>query len=386
LVLMTVAPWVSWRTLERTQFFARLTNVLALTIGLVGCTLLFTKGWGGGLPSESDAKSVLFLRFEVPQIPFVVSMLAVCFFAVAGNLWRLVETSKLVRMPAGGLLAHVGVALAMTGLVFSRALEQREVMSLTPLGPSQGLGRMWMAGPPTSNFADRNNRIRIRSFSTAGQEEFFPGFYYLPPRQEGEPRPVSWPAVHSKLLYDLYLVVGEMFFEATEPTLLRPGEERALQSAEMLVRYDGLDVQGTPGTQSAVFGAKVHASFLDGRKLDVMPTFSVASGPRSAVIDDDLAVRVDRIDAATGAAAITVLYRRPAYAVEVFYKPLTVLVWWGVGIMGLGGLVAAWQRRIPPTSNTTGETPSKQDDEASTALEGETPPREGDVHELGVLR
>jgi cytochrome c biogenesis factor len=31
--------------------------------------------------------------------------------------------------------------------------------------------------------------------------------------------------------------------------------------------------------------------------------------------------------------------------VEIFFKPLTLFVWIGVGIMTFGGLLAAWYRR-----------------------------------------
>jgi cytochrome c-type biogenesis protein CcmF len=367
LVLFTVAPWVSWRKLDRAAFLGRLSNVSAVTIGLVGTTLLFLKGWGGGFPAEPGAVSTVLLRWTVPQVPFVVSLLGVCYFACVGNLWRLVEIWWKTKRPVGGLVTHLGLALALTGLVFSRALEQRALMSVAPTSPAQAFGMAWSAGPPTKSFVDRSNVVPIVAVGPDRPLEFRPGFYYLSPGEDGEPRPVSWPAVVSRGLYDLYLVVGDMFFEATEPTLMEPGAERALQSAGMLVKYNGLDVQGEAGTASAVFGARLTVSFLDGRKFEVKPTFGVGSGPKAAPVDDDYSVRLDRIDAGSKSAAITVLYRRPAYAVEVFYKPMTVLVWWGVGIMGLGGLIAAWQRRAPRPSKRKAAAAAAQDEAQATS-------------------
>lgn len=375
LVVMTLAPWASWRGQGAKALLGRMTNVLAVTIGLVGVTLLVLKGWGGGLPADPGATSTVLMRFEVPQVPFVVSILSVCFFAVVGNIWRLVEVGLKTKSTVGGLLAHAGVALALTGLVFSRALEQRELMALTPIGPAQALGRQWVAKSATKDYANRDNKILVEAVSSKGVEEFRPGFYYLPPGEDGQPRPVSWPAVNHRFLYDLYLVVGEMFFEATDPTLMAVGDERALQSAQMLVKYNGLTVEGTPGTPSAVFGAKLTVSFLDGRKYEVVPTFGVASGRKTAVVDDDFAVRLDRIDAADRSAAVTVLYRKPAYAVEVFYKPLTVFVWWGVGIMGLGGLLSAYQRRYRPTSNVEADACPSLEDETEPTPESQAAPR-----------
>lgn len=375
LVVMTLAPWVSWRKQDFKVLASRMANLLALTIGLVGLTLLFLKGWGGGMPTDPAAKSTVFLQYEVPQVPFVIAIIAVCYFALVGNAWRLAEVAFKTKVTTGGLLAHVGVSLALTGLVFSRALEQRELVAITPIGPAQALGRQWVAQGVTRDFADRNNAIKIEAVSRKGVEKFRPGFYYLPPGEDGQPRPVSWPAINSHPLYDLYLVVGEMFFEATDPTQMAVGDERALQSAGMLVKYNGLEVEGTPGTPGAVFGAKLSISFLDGRKIDVMPTFGVASGRKTAVVDEDFSVRLDRIDAADRSAAISVLYRRPAYAAEIFYKPLTVLVWWGVGIMGLGGLIAAHQRRHRASSNVVGLEPSESKDETEPTPESEVAPR-----------
>ncbi|MCC6404618.1 MAG: cytochrome c biogenesis protein CcsA [Fimbriimonadaceae bacterium] len=374
LVVMTLAPWVPWRKLAWKDLMGKLANVFAVTIGLVGVTLLFVKGWGG-LAAVPDAKSTLLLRYEVPQVPFVIALLAVCYFAVVGNAWRLIEVAIKTKTTVGGLLAHAGVAIALTGLVFSRALEQRQLIALTPIAPAQALGRQWVAKGPTKDFADRNNAVRVEAVSHEGVEEFRPGFYYLSPGEDGQPRPVSWPAVNGRPFYDLYLVVVEMYFEATDPTQMAVGDERALQSAGMLVKYNGLEVEGTPGTPGAVFGAKLTVSFLDGRRLDVKPTFGVASGRKEVVVDEDFSVRLDRIDAADRSAAITLLFRRPAYAAEIFYKPMTILVWWGIGIMGLGGLIAAYQRRFRPSSNVVGHVPIGTENETEPAPESEVAPR-----------
>jgi cytochrome c-type biogenesis protein CcmF len=59
-----------------------------------------------------------------------------------------------------------------------------------------------------------------------------------------------------------------------------------------------------------------------------------------------MGIYVDSINAADKSASLVIKYLTPAYPLEIYYKPLTILVWWGVGIMGLGGLLAAYYRRI----------------------------------------
>ena len=59
------------------------------------------------------------------------------------------------------------------------------------------------------------------------------------------------------------------------------------------------------------------------------------------------------MDAATKAASVQVFFKVPFYPMELFYKPFTLLVWIGAGILFLGGLMAAVYRRRPiaPDSN-----------------------------------
>ena len=45
---------------------------------------------------------------------------------------------------------------------------------------------------------------------------------------------------------------------------------------------------------------------------------------------------------------LQVRYVEPAYIAELFYKPLTILVWWGIGIMTVGAGLTAWTRRLRP--------------------------------------
>jgi cytochrome c-type biogenesis protein CcmF len=54
-------------------------------------------------------------------------------------------------------------------------------------------------------------------------------------------------------------------------------------------------------------------------------------------VGDDFGVRLEALQVGTGAATISFLYAQPVYSLELFFKPLTILVWIGAGLMTLGG-------------------------------------------------
>jgi cytochrome c-type biogenesis protein CcmF len=73
-------------------------------------------------------------------------------------------------------------------------------------------------------------------------------------------------------------------------------------------------------------------------------------------------VALNRMDAASKSIEIQVYYKDPLFPMDVYYKPLTGLVWLGTGIMTLGGLMAAFYRRNRPKDP---EVPSEGDPTSS---------------------
>lgn len=344
MLLMAIGPFVSWRGMPLRELVGRLLNVLAVSIGLTGCLMLWlVSGWNG-FPSDREAQTTIFLRWAVPQTPWVVFISWFCLFALVASVWRLVESWPKAKSSVGPLLTHTGVVMAVLGLVVSRGLEQRELVTLNSASPVEAFGRQWMAVGPTMSFADRDNKIEVMVNSKEGMGTMKPGLYYMGTNSEGEPRPMVWPAIDHRGWYDLYLVVHGIAFEATEPTELKPGEQALLRSEQMLVTYHGLRTEGTLGTASAKFFAKLTVKTPD-KTFEVEPMMSAGEGRAPAPVGDKYQILLTRIDAATKAAFIQINYRQPAYPAEIFYKPLTLPVWLGVGIMTLGGGLAAWSRR-----------------------------------------
>jgi cytochrome c-type biogenesis protein CcmF len=344
MILMAVGPFVSWRGMPLRGLVGRMLNVLAVSIGLTGCLMLWlVSGWNGH-PADAQAQTTVLLRWSVPQTPWIVFVSWFCVFAIVSNLWRLFESWPKAKSSVGPLLTHVGVVLTVLGLVVSRGLEQRRLVTLNSASPVEAFGRQWMAVGPTGSFADRDNKIEVLVSSKEGLRTMKPGLYYLGTNAAGEPRPMVWPAIDHRGWYDLYLVIHGIAFEATEPTELKPGEQALLRSEQMLVTYRGLRTEGVPGTASARFFAKLTVSTPE-RSYQVEPMMSAGEGRVPAPVGDKYQILLTRIDAATKAASIQINYRQPAYPAEIFYKPLTLPVWLGVGIMTLGGGLAAYSRR-----------------------------------------
>jgi cytochrome c-type biogenesis protein CcmF len=54
---------------------------------------------------------------------------------------------------------------------------------------------------------------------------------------------------------------------------------------------------------------------------------------------------MEKMDAKDKSVTIQLFYKDPLYPLDVYYKPFTILVWLGTGIMLIGGFWAAWYRR-----------------------------------------
>ncbi|MCW5936276.1 MAG: cytochrome c biogenesis protein CcsA [Fimbriimonadaceae bacterium] len=351
IVAMAAGPFLSWRGIGLAKLMARLLNVLALTIFLTGVLMLWLKGFQlphawEALPASETATTRL-LGLKVNHLSWSALVAGVTLFGIVASAWRLAETLPKKGLSVGGLLTHVGVLTAVLGLLVSRSLEQKEQMVLLPTRPMPAFGYQWQAGAPTVNYADRNNKVPVVATRAGDRFQVEPGLYYLGMNSGGEPQPMAWPGILSRPLYDFYVVVHDLTFDATDTTPMAKGETRLVRDENMLVTYEGLQREGEAGMPGAKFTAKVKVETPDG-EWTAEPAIQLGEGEMielPSAIGDKYRIRLRQIDAATGGASLQVQYQAPAYPVEVFYKPLTKLVWWGVGIMTLGGLAAAWARR-----------------------------------------
>ena len=105
MIAMAIAPFVSWRGMGFRALMGRITNVLAITIGLIGCILLWMKSGAFhapgpeetirlvlfGSPTAGDAVQSGLLSFDVPKVSWVLFLTWLCLFTAVAAFWRLIE-------------------------------------------------------------------------------------------------------------------------------------------------------------------------------------------------------------------------------------------------------------------------------------------------------
>jgi len=364
--LMAIGPFLTWRKAGIKNFTKYFINLLSATIAVTGFTLLWLK-WGGqevllgpfiatfpGIPSDPAKTTNFLISKAVYTTPWVLSLYALSVFAVFANLTRGVQLFRQNKLSSASMLTHIGVILTLVGLIFSRGFEQKvdkivahESKTLQAFGYNINLeGR-------TSGFGDRNNKIKLKFTKPGDEFTASPGLYFVP-GQDGKPQEFNWPYIHSQFLFDTYVVVraftfteeGAPDFGGSVPTSVLPGQTADFNG--YLFTYQGMETEGSPGT----FGAKFIATVTvhNAETETVVKPYVKLLGPgelERPVVDagNGLGIYVDSINAADKSATFVIKYMTPAYPIEIYYKPLTILVWWGVGIMTLGGTLAAFYRR-----------------------------------------
>ena len=160
-----------------------------------------------------------------------------------------------------------------------------------------------------------------------------------------------WPSIIRFPLQDYYFTIYEPTFEATGATeipLSDVPEEKQRAFRDLVLVYNGLRKTGERGVDDVVFIAEMTAVFAHGA-YDVEPAIIVTKEGQiikvPARINDTYNIVLSRVDSETLAITVQLEYIQPAYPLEVFFKPLTLFVWLGVGTMLVGGLLAAGTRR-----------------------------------------
>jgi cytochrome c-type biogenesis protein CcmF len=364
----TIGPWLSWQRVGMRDALRKLSSPLAMSLGLVGLVMLWL---GRGVPElwkpEASEKIPFPFGLSVPLVPWILFLTWLTLFAVtanAGRAWTLARRSKL---GVGGLLSHVGLFLALMGLIISRGFERKEEAVVQAGRPGFALGYVIELGSTQNrDFAKRDNTVPLKFKSLEGDAfESTPVLYYTFDPAKPEPTPVVRPAIHRGPFHDIYVAIFPMSFEAGDPKPLKPGE--AMQIDGTTYKFLKMRRVGEAGKMGTAFFADMEVTEPDGKKTLMSPGIKIGSGNLEHIMADTAttSVSLDRMDAASGAAVIQVYYKSPLYPIDVFYKPMTILVWVGAGVMTLGGLMAALSRRYRPRP------PAKPDEEDRFAGEPE---------------
>jgi len=363
MLMMAIAPFVSWRAMSLKQLGNRIFNVFSVTIGLLGVIMLVMNSSSYGVPVDRGELIDFPNGMKVSLMPWVTFIIGLCLFVGVANIWRIAELWKKSKPSIGGFIAHIGVATAMAGLIISRALEHKQTYVLQEQQPSFSIDAnslpytLTLQEVDPQTLFDKNNRLQLDVVGDGGKYTVHPGFYYRNDIQKGLEQ-MAWPAIHRELSHDSYFALQGQQLQATpEPINLKPGETKAFtvtdwQSLHELtykVTYKKFAREGQVASACTKMLAQCVVELPNGKKIEANPGMAIAGqgGPEfiPADLDGDFNLSVAGMNVADLSMNFQLGYDRPIYILEFFYKPMVILVWLGAGILFVGGLLTAWYRR-----------------------------------------
>ncbi len=359
MILMAIAPFVTWKKEGVKTIFHRLMNVLSISAGVTGFALVAIQNPKIGVHMPVGSVVAMPFHTVMPLLPWMAVLLFACVFTIVSNLWRAVEMFKRSKLGIGGFVAHFGLAVLMTGLVISRGFEQKDSGVVDPgAGSTKILDyKIAFKGLHQKTPEDRDGYVEFSVEGPDGQKfTATPGLYYYP-GDDGAPTAMVWPYVDRYVAHDFYMAMNKPVIYAWEKPLeftegqtriIKPPIEEDNGDAGMTVTYKKFVMQGAAGSVGTSFGAQLHITD-GGQEYDVTPSMKIAEGgPQHDLPAVGRSYRMAMLgmDPATKSVQLQLLFSPPLYPIILFYKPMTILVWLGTGIMTLGGLMSAFSRRF----------------------------------------
>ncbi|HVT12056.1 MAG TPA: cytochrome c biogenesis protein CcsA [Fimbriimonadaceae bacterium] len=347
MIVMGLGPLVAWRGMGLGQLLNRLFGIVCVTVAGIGITMIVIgrNAWTQAIPP--DDKVAMPFGAHMGIRPWIVILATLSIFVIVANLWRVSELIRRSKMSAAAFLAHVGVATLMAGLIISQGFEQKKEIMVQEGGHAEGLGYFVTYKGMTSNDQmDRNNKVLFDVDNGKEHWTASPGLYYVDGGDDG-PRPMVWPHIQAHPLYDIYFALQPPTNELGTAVSLKPGETKAING--VMVTYERLTREGQPGQAGTKWGALVKIS--NGTdSVEVNPKMQIggAGGPSDlpAAIDDNTLLSMQGMNAGDKSVSLQMLSAKPFYPVTMFFKPMTILVWGGTGILGFSGLLSAFYRRV----------------------------------------
>lgn len=360
IVAMAIAPFVSWRRMNLRDLWKQIVTPICIAMGVMGVILILIKSPTWGISPDYKAQ-IDGPGFKLNTFNWISTLFGVCLFATIANLAALFRVWRGSKLGWGAFITHIGVATAMAGLIFSRGFEKKAQIFVQAGTPASGLGYLVTYKTHTGDFMNRNNKMLFDVEGMGDKFEARPGLFYTL-GQNQEVNPMVWPHIHRTLSHDVYFTLHPQVLEASENITIKPGETKEISVDEFAkgervkykVAFDKPTQEGEPGKAGAKFGAMLRFITPD-RETKANPTIELTeSGMRRNpdLVNDDYYVNVVSMNAADKSVTLQLGFIRPVYPIEIFYKPLTILVWVGTAIMTLGGIMAALYRRFrkPGTS------------------------------------
>jgi cytochrome c-type biogenesis protein CcmF len=351
-IVLAAAPMLTWRGMSLDQALERL-----------------TKSW---LAAVATGFVLFFLGFREPITLLICTLVAFTAYANAGAIGRRFRAS---RLTLGGFITHLGLALAILGLILSYGYERKERVVIMQGQDTFAMGYKWrylgMTGNekfPGDPLADKFNRVRIEIASHDEKFVVEPRFYQDRQRETGNN--VVWPAILRWWDHDLYVsFFAPPQIDVSPLTLgLHAGEKGTVEG--YTIEFLGFQTGGAMGAEGFRAIAKARVSHPNWKQpVEVEPFRMVTEGgvvPIPVALPDGAQILVGQMDVNRRLVQfqLVMVPNKPETAprwvipLEVYYKPFTILVWLGPPLTLLGGLMATLRRARDVrygVARTTGE-------------------------------
>lgn len=350
MLLMAVTPFVAWRGMAARELASKVYTVLCISVGITGLILVAAVLTPFAKRIELAPPILMLGRFEVKGLPWLMVLFGVCIFVIVGNTWRIAQIFKRSKMGAAAFVAHIGVAILMAGLILSRGFEQKGQSFVMQDRPGRLLSYEVRYAGMTSNERDRENKLKLAVYDPhKGDKPLFtatPGLYKMT-MADGQESTMVWPHVERDLLMDTYVSLGAPQTNATEDITVPKGE--SVRFGSLILTYEDLTRTGEFGDVGTRFGARIRVEGPGGRKEKVNPQMEIGELGKTVShpvkIDDNLELAMIGMNAADKSVVLRVQLMSPLYPVEIYHKPMTILVWLGTAVLTFSGFVSAFYRR-----------------------------------------
>jgi cytochrome c-type biogenesis protein CcmF len=352
MVAMAVGPYVSWKRAGLGSILNRFVTMISLALGAAGLFLLLPKYTSIGIQIEPGTMVNGLLPGSHISLPLVIAfLLFLCFFAAFTNLWRAIELSKVSKLGIGPFVAHLGIAVLLSGLIISKGLEREEQTLVSNGEPGTALGnKIEFKSWDTERMTDRSNVVNFTVTTPDGGTHIIsPNMYFY-----GSNTAQSWPYIERALGHDMYYFMQKPEVEIwATPMNIKPGEK--LVNDDIAVKYNDFTMTGQPGKMGTQFGANMEVTYTnkktgDSQTFKVHPTLTMTEHglePSYEMVGNLFRVGLlPTMDVAAKSFTVQTYFKSPVFPFQVFYKPLTSLVYVGTAIFTIGGFIAAFYRRL----------------------------------------
>lgn len=286
-------------------------------------------------------------------------------FAAGTNIVMIMRTLRSGWMRIGGYLAHVGFAIFVLGVVGSSAYASPEERLVFSPGETVSIHDYaitfngWQETPDGKGVLDLTVNDGKATFSARPQLYFNEGFGAT----------MQTPAIRSYIWQDLYIAPAE-YMPEIDPSKPILGADDTANVGPYAITFQSFDIdqEAMMSGGAAEVGAKLKVVFQDEESI-ITPGMRLVANQETpeqslvdvpAILPGGHEISLVTFDPARRLVMLRIqgldLPTQPARAVvTVSTKPLVLLVWIGVGVSVLGGLIALTRRYLEGQARLQGQ-------------------------------